>query len=269
MSLAFGIVGALGRMGQAIARASLSDSRLRLVKAFEAAEHPQQGGDFQALTGLRLLSMVKLSTLHKDELTGLAGVIDFSQPESSVQTAGLCAEAKVPLVIGTTGFTKEQQAAIQRAADSIAIVQSSNMSVGVNLLFALTRQAARVLRDKHFDPEITEIHHRLKKDAPSGTAKTLEKILLQEYGWDETQARFGRAGMVGERPKEELGIFALRGGDVVGEHTVFFLGDGERLELKHQATSRDTFAQGALAALLFLQGKPAGLYAMADVLGLN
>lgn len=269
MSVHFGIVGAMGRMGQAIARASLQNNQLSLAKAFEAQGHPALQQNYAQATGIHVNAQLSLSTISSEDLSQLNGVIDFSRPEAALNTASLCADKKTPLVIGTTGFTSEQQGAIKQAAQKTAVLLSSNMSIGVNLLFALTRQAARSLHNKNFDPEVTEIHHKLKKDAPSGTARSLEEIILAEYGWGSDSSCYGREGIIGERPQKQLGVFALRGGDVVGEHTVFFFGEGERIELKHQATSRETFAAGALSALLFLQGKPPGLYSMADVLGVG
>ena len=141
------------------------------------------------------------------------------------------------------------------------------MSIGVNLLFALTKMAAKALNNRNFQAEMMEIHHGKKKDAPSGTARTLEKILLESMSLNP-EVTYGRSGMVGERKPKELGVFALRGGDVVGDHTVYFLGDGERIELKHQALNRDVFAKGALEAALFLADKPSGMYSMAEVLNI-
>jgi 4-hydroxy-tetrahydrodipicolinate reductase len=175
----------------------------------------------------------------------------------------------VPVVVGTTGFTPEQRKELEAMSGTIPLIIASNMAIGVNVLFALVEQAARALAPHGFDPEVMEIHHNLKKDSPSGTAVTIKEILLRSYGFSEDAVLYGREGMIGERKKQELGVMALRGGDVVGDHTAYFLGYGERIEIKHQATNRDTFAAGALAALRFLQGKPPGLYSMKDVLGLG
>ena len=181
---------------------------------------------------------------------------------------GSCSSWKKPLVIGTTtGHSEEQRAEIEECAKSVAVVLSSNFSVGVNALFWLTRRAARLL-GPDFDLEITEMHHRMKKDAPSGTAKTLAEILKSER--DVSEMQHGRKGMIGERRKGELGIHSIRGGDVVGDHTVIFAGDGERLELTHRATSRGTFAKGALRAAHWVaKNRPPGLYSMDDVLELS
>jgi 4-hydroxy-tetrahydrodipicolinate reductase len=196
-------------------------------------------------------------------------VIDFSHPNASGELARACREAKKPAVIGTTGHSKEERAAIEQLAASVPVVLSPNFSVGVNALFWLTRKAAEMLGDD-FDLEVSEMHHRLKKDAPSGTAKKLAEILCEVRGLDYAQnVRHGREGLVGERPAKEIGVHSIRGGDVVGDHTVTLAGAGERLELSHKAASRETFALGALRAARWIVGKPPGLYSMEDVLGLR
>ena len=196
-------------------------------------------------------------------------VIDFSSAEMTRQMlAGCCTQGK-PLVIGTTGQSGEQRDAIFQAAHEIPIVLAANFSVGVNTLFWLTRQAARIL-GPGFDLEVLEVHHRLKKDAPSGTARRLVEILAEARGLTYEQAsRHGRDGMVGARGSAEIGVHAVRGGDVVGEHTVLFADAGERVELVHRASSRETFALGALRAAAWLVGRLPGLYDMEDVLGLK
>jgi 4-hydroxy-tetrahydrodipicolinate reductase len=238
------LLGAKGRMGQAIAAAA-----------------PKAGVQISA--GLDL----------GDDLTNEIGncdvVVDFSHPNTSTDLGRACAEAKKPAVIGTTGHSKEERAAIDSLARSAPVVLSPNFSVGVNALFWLTRKAAEMLGDE-FDLEITEMHHRLKKDAPSGTAKKLAEILCEVRDLDYNKdVRHGREGLVGERPKEEIGLHSIRGGDVVGDHTVTFAGAGERLELTHKAASRETFAAGALRAAQWVVGKEPGLYSMEDVLGLR
>lgn len=196
-------------------------------------------------------------------------VIDFSGAPALVPLLGACRASGKPLVIGTTGHTAEQRATIQQAAGEIPIVFAANFSVGVNTLFWLTRQAAQIL-GPDFDLEIIEVHHRLKKDAPSGTARRLAEILAEARGLDyETDARHGREGIVGARGAREIGVHAVRGGDVVGEHTVVFADVGERVELVHKASSRETFALGALRSAAWLRGRPPGLYDMEDVLGLR
>lgn len=196
-------------------------------------------------------------------------VVDFSHPNASSELARTCREAKKPAVIGTTGHSREERASIEELVLSVPVVLSPNFSVGVNALFWLTRKAAEMLGDA-FDLEITEMHHRLKKDAPSGTAKKLAEILCEVRDLDYAKnVRHGREGLIGERPGKEIGVHSVRGGDVVGDHTVTFAGAGERLELSHKAASRETFALGALRAARWIVGKPPGLYSMEDVLGLR
>jgi len=263
----FAIVGALGRMGQAIARLSLSNQKLKFAAAVEKEDHPHTGKKYAEITGFSDFEMPVVSLQNAP--LDLSGVIDFSAPESTMKTVAFCVENTMPLVIGSTGFSKDQLSLIQNAAANIPVVLASNMSLGVNLLFHLTKIAAKTLKNAGFAPEITEIHHKHKKDAPSGTAKTLEEIIKEEYEYNHENVTYGREGIIGERPEKELAVFALRGGDVVGEHTAYFFGEGERLELTHRATSREIFAAGALTALQFLQGKETGLYNMLDVLGLS
>jgi 4-hydroxy-tetrahydrodipicolinate reductase len=194
--------------------------------------------------------------------------IDVSQPQGSVAMADRCAADGIPLVIGTTGHSIEQLDRLRTDAGRIALLLSPNFSVGVNLLFWLAEKTSAILGPE-FDAEIVELHHRLKKDAPSGTAKRLAEIIGTTRSLEYSQAaRHGREGLVGERSRNEIGVHAIRGGDIVGEHTVYFAGLGERIELTHRASSRDTFAKGALRAADWLMGKPAGWYQMRDVLGL-
>lgn len=237
------MLGAKGRMGQAIAAAA--------AKA-----------EAEITAGLDLGDDVASAIQDCDV------VIDFSHPNSSGELARNCRMAKKPAVIGTTGHSKEERAALEDLAASVPIVLSPNFSVGVNALFWLTRKAAQML-GPDFDLEITEMHHRLKKDAPSGTAKKLAEILSEVRQLDYAKnARHGREGLIGERPANEIGVHSIRGGDVVGDHTVTFAGAGERLELSHKAASRETFALGALRAARWVVGKPPKLYSMEDVLGL-
>ena len=237
------LVGAKGRMGQAIAAAASKPEA-------EIAASLDLGDDLAAHIG------------------NCDVVIDFSNPNASSELSRVCLAAKKPAVIGTTGHSNEERAAIETMAQSVPVVLSPNFSVGVNALFWLTRKAAEMLGDD-FDLEIAEIHHRLKKDAPSGTAKKLAEILCEVRGLDYGKnVAHGREGLVGERPAKEIGMHSIRGGDVVGDHTVTFAGAGERLELSHKAASRETFALGALRAAKWIVGKPPGLYSMEDVLGL-
>lgn len=206
----------------------------------------------------------------KAALTGAEAVIDFTLPVLTDDLIATAVELGVPLVIGTTGHSDEQKEAIKAAASTIPVVHASNFSTGVNLLFHLTRKAAAILGNETFDIEVTEMHHRHKVDAPSGTARTLLDILNEETGTSYADdVRHGREGHTGARPSREIGMHTLRGGDVVGDHTVMFAADGERFELTHKASSRMTFASGAVRAALWLKGQPAGLYDMQDVLGLK
>jgi 4-hydroxy-tetrahydrodipicolinate reductase len=237
------LLGAKGRMGQAIAAAA-------------------------KISGVEINAGLDLG----DDLTKHIGacdvVIDFSNPSATEALCRACRDSKKPAVIGTTGHSQAERDLIEETAGSVPVVFSPNYSVGVNALFWLTRKAAQML-GSDFDLEITEMHHRLKKDAPSGTAKKLAEILCDvrklDYGKD---VRHGREGLVGERTAKEIGLHSIRGGDVVGDHTVTFAGAGERLELTHKASSRETFALGALRAARWIVGRPVGLYSMEDVLGL-
>lgn len=210
-----------------------------------------------------------------DDLSAVIGqtdvVIDFSFHTATVPIAELCGQHRKALVIGTTGHSAAEQAAIRKLQSTIPMVWASNYSTGVNALFWLTRKAAEIL-GPGFDPEVLEMHHNLKKDAPSGTAATLVEILCkvrQKQLGESIQQRHGREGIVGERAAAEIGVHSLRGGDVVGDHTVVLAGLGERLELTHKASSRDTFANGALRAAQWVVKQPPGLYDMQDVLGLK
>ena len=196
-------------------------------------------------------------------------VIDFSTHDATLKFADACAKNKKALVIGTTGHSEAEATAIRKLAAEVPMVWASNYSTGVNALFYITRKAAEIL-GPDFDAEIMEMHHRMKKDAPSGTAASLAEIIAKVRDQQISQiARYGRQGITGERPRGEIGIHALRGGDVVGENSVIFATNGERLEMTHRASSRETFANGALRAAQWLAGKPAGIYDMQDVLGLK
>ncbi len=213
---------------------------------------------------------VDLGDDPQEFIEGSDVVIDFSLRDATLPLAKVAAKYNKPMVIGTTGHEKQVREDIVALTQKIPIVWAGNFSTGVNLLFYLTEQASRVLNaSSDFDPEVIEMHHRLKKDAPSGTADRLLEILKESRGLDDKNLCHGRDGMVGERPKDEIGSHALRGGDVVGEHTVMFAGIGERIELTHRATDRIIFAAGALRASKWVIGKAPGLYSMQDVLGLT
>jgi 4-hydroxy-tetrahydrodipicolinate reductase len=195
-------------------------------------------------------------------------IVDFSSPQATRSLLELAVLHKKPIVIGTTGHTAAERKALLPIASSVPCVWAGNFSVGVNLLFALSRQAARIL-GADYDAEVVEMHHRFKKDAPSGTAARLLEIILEERKLGPGALRHGRQGLTGERTKTEVGVHSLRGGDVVGDHTVIFAGPGERLELSHKASDRAIFARGAVRAAQWVVGRKAGLYDMQDVLGLN
>jgi 4-hydroxy-tetrahydrodipicolinate reductase len=259
------VSGAAGRMGREIVRLVAASPVLRLHGAVDRAPG-SPGQDALALAGLPAGGVLVVDTLSA-ALPGAGVVIDFTSPEASAANAQACAAAGVPLVIGSTGFTPEARARVAAASQRIPVLLSPNMSVGVNVLFELVRQAAAVLGDA-WDVEIVELHHKRKKDAPSGTAMRLAEVAAQALGRDPAaDLTFARHGMIGERPPREIGVQTVRGGDIVGEHTVYFCGEGERLELTHRATAREQFARGAVRAAAWLPGRPPGLYDMPDVLG--
>ena len=261
------VTGVAGRMGGELVQAVSNTEGFALVAATERPGEEAVGIDAGVAARRPPLEVPVLDSLEKALGHDCDVVVDFTTPAGSVTHALACAKHKVPIVIGTTGFEPDQRAAILACARNVPVVLAPNMSVGVNLMLKLVAEAARVLGDA-FDPEIVELHHKRKKDAPSGTALALAEAVALVTGRSmATDARFERHGIVGERGARELGIQSLRGGDVVGEHSVFFLGQGERLELTHRATSRDQFARGALRAAAWLVGRKPGLYDMQDVLG--
>ncbi len=262
------VTGAAGRMGTQILRLVQATAGLTLAGAVERPGAPAVGKDAAALAGLEPAGVAVVDELGK-ALDGADVVIDFTSHEASARHAALCAAKGVAQVIGSTGFTPEAKAAVAEAARRVPVVLAPNMSVGVNVVFELVRQAARVLGDG-YDVEVVELHHKHKRDAPSGTALWLAEGAAEALGRNPADAlAFSRHGILGERPPWQIGVQTLRGGDVVGEHTVFFFGEGERVEITHRATSREQFARGAVRAAAWLAGKPAGLYDMADVLGLR
>lgn len=194
--------------------------------------------------------------------------IDFSSHDATLPLARALAAAGKPMVIGTTGHTSEEKAAVREAVAGIPVVWAGNFSIGINLLYYLTERAAGVL-GLDYSPEVLEMHHRHKKDAPSGTAEGLVEILKEACDLSGEEVRHGRSGLTGERPRREIGVHALRGGDVIGDHTVFFAGEGERIELTHRASDRSVFANGAVRAALWARGREPGLYDMRDVLGIR
>ena len=261
------VAGAAGRMGNRIIACLADTADLRLVAALEAPGHAAIGRDAGELAGLGKTG-VSVGTDAAAEIRRDRILIEFSVPEASLAHLKLVARAGARAVIGTTGFSAAQRAEIGDLAKDAAILLSPNMSVATNVAFKLLTMMAKALGDD-YDIEITETHHRFKKDAPSGTALRMAEIVAAALGRDLDQvAVFGRHGLPGERTRPEIGIISLRSGDVVGEHTVSFGTLGERLELTHRAHNRDTYARGALRAARFIAGRPPGLYSMADVLGL-
>lgn len=260
--------GALGRMGRRIIALAVEDPEITVAGAVDSGTPDFLGRDIGDILGLGSLGV----TVSGDLAGVIAGgdvVVDFTWPEAILPTVGICADARIPLVVGTTGLPKDRLPEFNRLVAPIPCVMAPNMSVGVNLLFRLAAEAAAILGEG-YDVEITEAHHRFKKDAPSGTANRLAEVIAKALGRNlDTDAVYGRRGITGERSRREIGIHALRVGDVVGEHTVTFGTIGERIELTHRAQSRDAFAKGALRAAKFVIGAKPGLYDMQDVLGLK
>ena len=270
MSAATPIVvsGATGRMGKTLIGLAEAMPELVVAGALEAPGHDQLGKDSGTLAGTTA-NGVCVEANPASTLIAPRVLIEFSWPEPSLEHLRVAAEAGCPVVLGTTGFDPEQQEELDRIAEKIPLLQATNMSVGVTLLTEVVEMVARKLGPS-FDMEVMETHHRLKKDAPSGTALTLAEAATRGRDADLNEwGVFGRQGMVGERKSDEIGVMALRGGDVVGDHTVFFFGTGERLELTHKAGSRDAFASGALRAAHWLADQAPGAYRMQDVLGLQ
>jgi 4-hydroxy-tetrahydrodipicolinate reductase len=261
------VCGAAGRMGGRVLQTVRAERDMEVTGATERSEAPEVGLDAGTVAGIAQLGVKISGSLESALERGADVVIDFTAPSASLRHAQICAARKVALVIGTTGLSEQARAEVAARAREIPIVVAPNMSVGVNVLFRLVSQAARAL-GSGYEVEIVEMHHRAKKDAPSGTALRLAEVAAGALGVDlDSAAVYARQGDTGARRPASIGIQALRGGDVVGEHTVHFLADGERLELTHRATSRDNFARGAVRAARWVAGKPAGLYDMQDVLG--
>ncbi|NOR06097.1 MAG: 4-hydroxy-tetrahydrodipicolinate reductase [Deltaproteobacteria bacterium] len=262
------VAGAGGRMGGRIINMIHKTEDITLSAAFEHPDSPAVGQDAGAVAGLESLGVTVADSLDSVIDQGDV-VIDFTISEASLKHSRIAASHKKPIVIGTTGLGKEELDEIRQLAKDFPCVLAPNMSVGINLLYKLVDTAARVLGDD-YDVEIVEAHHRMKKDAPSGTALQLGRVIAASLGRDfDEVGLFERHGFIGERSKKEIGIQTLRAGDIVGEHTVLFGGIGERIEIVHKASSRDTFAKGAVRAALWIVEQPAGFYDMQDVLGLK
>ncbi|MFP5403532.1 MAG: 4-hydroxy-tetrahydrodipicolinate reductase [Gammaproteobacteria bacterium] len=267
MSVKVGLAGVSGRMGRALLEAVAADPACVLHAALDRPGSPLLGQDAGAAWGAA--SGVAVSDQAAVALAGAQALIDFTRPEATFGYLDACVAAKVPLVIGTTGFDEAGKVRIAAAARQIPVVFAPNMSVGVNLLMKLAELAAQVLEDG-YDIEIIEAHHRHKVDAPSGTALGLGQAVARAINRDLAScAVYGREGVTGERDPKTIGFATVRGGDIVGDHTLLFAGVGERVELTHKASSRATFAQGALRAAKWLQGRAPGLYDMRDVLNLK
>ena len=261
------IGGAAGRMGMRIVALLGEAPGLRLAAALEAATHPSLGRDAGELAGAGRLG-IPITGDPKAAIVQDRMLVEFSVPEASLEHLRLVAAAGARAVIGTTGFSPAQREEIAALARRAAILVAPNMSVAVTLAFKVLALMAKALGDS-YDVEITETHHRFKKDAPSGTAVRMAEVIAEALGRDLSQVGvYGRHGLPGERTDKEIGVMSLRSGDVVGEHTVSFGTLGERLELTHRAHSRDTFARGALRAARWMVGRPPGLYSMHDVLGI-
>ncbi|MBU1862394.1 MAG: 4-hydroxy-tetrahydrodipicolinate reductase [Candidatus Omnitrophica bacterium] len=261
------VAGCLGRMGRRIIRLGLEKKNVKVVGVFEHKENPAIGNDIGELIGVGKKGIAVMSTLSQVIDKGDV-IIDFTTPSATIDHLKKALRFQKKMVIGTTGLSTKEKETIKKASERIPIVFAPNMSVGVNLLFKLSRLVATTLGDD-YDVEIVETHHKHKKDAPSGTAHELARLIAEGRGGDLAKdAVYGRVGMCGERKKGAIGIHAVRGGDVVGEHTVSFMTEGERIELIHRASSRDTLAKGALVAAQFISKKKKGLYSMQDVLGL-
>jgi 4-hydroxy-tetrahydrodipicolinate reductase len=261
------IAGCSGRMGRALLEGVLQSEDLILHAALEHVSSSQLGRDAGELCGNA--QGVMITSDLAAALRGADVLIDFTRPEGTLCHLEICRQLGVNMVIGTTGFTAQQKALLGAAAQQIGIVFAPNMSVGVNLTFKLLEMASKVL-SHGYDIEIIEAHHRHKVDAPSGTALGMGEVIAKTLGRDLSQcAIYGREGVTGERDPSTIGFATVRGGDIVGDHTVLFAGTGERIEITHKASSRATFALGALRAARFLQNNSAGLYDMQDVLELK
>lgn len=264
MSLRVGINGVCGRMGRRIAALAADDTGTEIAAAIEIPGHPDIG---KTLGELGIASSDCVVGENYDAVSECNVLIDFTAPAASIPAAAAAASTGCALVVGTTGFTADEQAEFNRHASSVPCIHAPNMSIGVNLLFDIMGTVARRL-GSDYDIEIVEMHHRRKVDSPSGTAASMAEILAEARNMDSGDAVVhGRSGQTGARPTAEIGVHAVRGGSIVGDHTIVFAGQGERIELVHRAESRDTFAAGAVRAAKHVVGRPPGFYTMQDVLG--
>ena len=262
------VSGAAGRMGARIIALMKDNERLTLHGAIESPDSPAAGRDVGEIIGIGPTG-VTLEGDPRKALDGADVLIDFSHADATAQMVSAAAQKGVAVVVGTTGLAPDAVAEIEAASKKMPCVFAPNMSVGVNLLFKVLADVAAVLGDD-YDVEIVEAHHRMKKDAPSGTALRMAEVVADALGRNlEEVGNYGRKGLIGERPHREIGIQTVRAGDIVGEHTVLFGGLGERVEITHRASSRDTFARGALRAAAWVTDRAPGLYTMQDVLGIR
>jgi len=262
------VMGAAGRMGRMVVNAIQSSEGITCTGAVEVSGHPAVGGDAGLVAGLSELGVTIADDLQSVIQQG-AVVIDFTAAETSLKNMEIAAQHQKPMVVGSTGFSPEQLEQVKKLTKAFPCCLAPNMSVGVNLMFRIVEEMARTLGND-YDVEIVEAHHRMKKDAPSGTALRLGEVAAQGLGrnWAEVGV-YGRKGLIGERTNKEIGMQVIRAGDIVGEHTVIFGGMGERLEVTHRAHTRDTFARGAVRAAKWIVEQKPGLYDMGDVLGLK
>lgn len=262
------VAGAAGRMGRRLVALLQESKQFTVVGAVERADHPDLGRDAGELAGIGRLNVPVIDRVTT-ALEGAQVLLDFTAPAAAMRDLEAASQAQVAMVLGTTGLTDADLARARTLAQRTACVQSPNFSVGVNMLYGILADVARTLGEA-YDVEVIEAHHHMKKDAPSGTAERIAQVLAQALGRDLPQVGvYGRHGMVGERPAKEIGVHAIRAGDIVGEHTILFGGMGERIEITHRAQSRDNFACGAIRAAGWVVGKAPGLYSMLDVLGLK
>jgi 4-hydroxy-tetrahydrodipicolinate reductase len=268
MSLRIGITGAAGRMGRTLVQAISADNRFELTAALERPESTLLGADAGELAGVGQQG-VAVTGAVVDVVGDIDVLVDFSLPAATLSNLAACREAGRAIVIGTTGFSAAEEASIRDAAAGIPVCKASNFSTGVNLCFKLLETAAAILGDDS-DIEIYEAHHRHKVDAPSGTALSMGQVVADTLGRDLGKvAVYGREGQTGARDRDTIGFATVRAGDIVGDHTVTFAADGERVEITHKASSRMAFARGALRAAAWLGERDPGLYDMQDVLGLR
>ncbi|MGZ0019206.1 4-hydroxy-tetrahydrodipicolinate reductase [Nitrosomonas sp. wSCUT-2] len=261
------IAGCSGRMGRTLLEAVAQAPDLQLAAALERPGNPYLNKDAGELAGIHC--GIPVTSDFATALKNCQHLIDFTRPEGTLAHLAACRESGVKMVIGTTGFSTEEKTQLKSASKDIAIVFAPNMSVGVNVTFKLLEIAAKVLNEG-YDIEIVEAHHRHKIDSPSGTALRMGEVIADSLGRDLSKvAVYGREGVTGERKPETIGFATIRAGDIVGDHTAMFAGIGERVEISHKASSRMTFAMGALRAVRFLADKPHGLFDMQDVLGLR